>query len=85
MCILITSTQNHFLIKKQQFDDLNKGYAVRLYHPGDELEIVPLLQLAFDGWPHLDKECSLSIIGDGNTEITPLNRYASPSQLARKG
>ena len=37
---------------------MNKGYAVRLYHPGDELEIVPLLQLAFDGWPHLDKGCS---------------------------
>ena len=37
---------------------MNKEYTVRLYHPGDELEIVPLLRLAFDGWPHLDMERS---------------------------
>lgn len=34
------------------------GYIVRLYQPGDEKEIVQLLQLVFDGWPHLDLSCT---------------------------
>ena len=45
-------------MKNYEFDDLNKEFTVRLYRPGDELEIVSLLQLTFGGWPHLDMKCS---------------------------
>lgn len=33
-------------------------YFVRSYLPGDEEEIVRLLQLVFDGWPHFDLSCA---------------------------
>jgi len=33
-------------------------YSTRLFESGDEIEIVPLLDLIFDGWPHLDLPCS---------------------------
>ena len=32
---------------------MSKDYVVRHYQPGDEREIVDLLQLVFSGWPHL--------------------------------
>ncbi len=35
-----------------------KEYTIRDYNPGDEEEIVELLQLGFDGWPHFDIACS---------------------------
>lgn len=34
------------------------NYSVRQYQPGDEEEIVSLLELVFDGWPHFDLECT---------------------------
>lgn len=34
------------------------NYVVRPYLPGDEEEIVQLLQLVFDGWPHFDLSCA---------------------------
>lgn len=37
---------------------MNKEYDVRVYQPDDEEGIVRLLQLVFDGWPHLDLDCS---------------------------
>lgn len=37
---------------------MNEGFDVRPYRPGDEDEIVPLLELVFNGWPHLDLTCS---------------------------
>jgi len=37
---------------------LSQEYAVRPYVPGDEEEIVRLLQLGFSGWPHIDLSCS---------------------------
>ena len=37
---------------------MKKEYEVRLYRPGDEEEIVELLQLVFDEWPDLDLKCS---------------------------
>lgn len=33
---------------------MNKGYEIRPYQPGDEEEVIKLLQNVFDGWPHLD-------------------------------
>ncbi len=33
-------------------------YQVREYLPGDEEEIVNLLELAFNGWPHFDLDCA---------------------------
>jgi len=33
-------------------------YGIRPYHPGDEEEIVELLELVFDGWPNFDLKCS---------------------------
>lgn len=35
-----------------------KNYSVHVYNPGDEVEIVRLLELVFDGWPHFDLECT---------------------------
>lgn len=35
-----------------------KDYVVRPYTRGDEEEIVHLLQLAMDGWPHYDLKCN---------------------------
>ena len=37
---------------------MKKEYFVRPYRPGDEKEIVQLLQLVFNGWPHFDIKCS---------------------------
>jgi len=37
---------------------LKKEYEVRPYQPGDEEQIVELLELVFDGWPHLNLNCS---------------------------
>jgi len=37
---------------------LEKKYTVRPYLPGDEVGIVELLQLVFDGWPRFDLNCS---------------------------
>jgi len=46
-------------ILKQVFKyDLKKDYTVRPYRQGDEEDIVQLLQLVFNGWPHLDLKCS---------------------------
>ena len=36
---------------------MTNGYEVRPYRPGDESEIVQLLQLVFDGWPNFDLSC----------------------------
>lgn len=33
-------------------------FQVRLYNPGDEEEIVKLLELVFNGWPQFDLECT---------------------------
>lgn len=35
-----------------------KEYEVRPYQPGDEEEIVELLELVFDVWPHFDLKCT---------------------------
>ena len=37
---------------------LSKNYFHRSYSIGDEEEIVELLKLVFDGWPHFDLSCS---------------------------
>ena len=37
---------------------MKKEYDIRLYHPGDTGEILKLLQLAFNGWPHINLSCS---------------------------
>lgn len=37
---------------------MKKNHSVRPYRQGDEEEIVQLLELVFDGWPHFDIECS---------------------------
>lgn len=37
---------------------MKKEYRVRPYQPGDEGEIVQLLDLAFEGWPRIDLNCS---------------------------
>ena len=37
---------------------MNRSVIVRSYSEGDEKEIVPLLHLVFDGWPHRDLTCS---------------------------
>ena len=34
------------------------GVTVRGIQPGDEIEVVELLELVFGGWPHLDISCS---------------------------
>ena len=54
-----------FLIHVHQFKfetrfsyELKPGHIVRPYRPGDEVEIVDLLQLVFDGWPKFDLRCS---------------------------
>jgi hypothetical protein len=31
---------------------------IREYEPGDEHQIVELLELVFDGWPHFDLPCT---------------------------
>ena len=36
---------------------MNKEYEVSTYQPGDEGGIVQLLELVFEGWPHLDLDC----------------------------
>ncbi len=33
------------------------SYNVRRFQPGDEIRLIELLDLVFDGWPHLDLEC----------------------------
>ena len=37
---------------------MNKDFTIRSYRPGDEKEIVPLLELVFDGWPKIDLYCA---------------------------
>jgi len=37
---------------------LTNGFQLRLYSPGDEEEIVQLLKIGFNGWPHFDLECT---------------------------
>lgn len=37
---------------------MKKEFKVRSYRPGDEAEIVELLQLGFDGWPNFDINCA---------------------------
>jgi hypothetical protein len=37
---------------------LSEEYAVRPFRPGDEEEIVQLLQVGFNGWPRFDLSCS---------------------------
>ncbi len=37
--------------------ELNRDFLVRPYCSGDEEEIVSLLQLVFEGWPHFDLRC----------------------------
>jgi hypothetical protein len=39
-------------------DPMSDPCEFRLYQPGDEKEIVQLLDRVFDGWPHFDLECS---------------------------
>lgn len=36
---------------------LSTDYIVRKYRRGDEYQIVELLSLVFDGWPHIDLDC----------------------------
>ena len=38
--------------------DLTEEFEVRPYRPGDEEEVVQLLELVFNGWPHMDLPCS---------------------------
>jgi len=37
---------------------LNDNIIIRSYRPGDEEEIVELLELAFNGWPNFDLSCT---------------------------
>jgi len=37
---------------------LSNEFQLRIYSPGDEEEIVQLLKIGFDGWPHFDLECT---------------------------
>jgi hypothetical protein len=37
---------------------VNGDFVVRPYQAGDEKEIVELLRMVFDGWPHFDLNCS---------------------------
>ena len=37
---------------------LTDEFLLRLYNPGDEEEIVQLLEIGFNGWPHFDLGCS---------------------------
>ena len=37
---------------------LSNEFQLRIYNPGDEEEIVQLLKIGFDGWPHFDLECT---------------------------
>jgi len=44
-----------FFYLNVDFDDnLKKEFTIRDYTPGDEEEIVELLQLGFNGWPRFD-------------------------------
>lgn len=38
--------------------DLTQGYSIRPYEPGEEKDIVDLLELVFNGWPYFDLDCS---------------------------
>jgi len=37
---------------------LSENFTIRLYQAGDEKDIVPLLELVFNGWPRLDLGCA---------------------------
>jgi len=37
---------------------LKKDYTVRSHQPGEEEEIAQILQIAFNGWPHIDLSCT---------------------------
>ena len=37
---------------------MKEEYEIRFFRRGDEDEILGLLRLAFDGWPHMDLNCS---------------------------
>jgi hypothetical protein len=45
---------------------MQEEYRIRSYQPGDEIEIVQLLELVFDGWPKLDLSCDSRNTGSGN-------------------
>ena len=48
-----------FKLKRNILDNsLANEYNIRSYRPGDELGIVKLLQLVFNGWPRLDLSCT---------------------------
>ncbi len=48
------SVKNNLTEESINNDLCAKTFEVRLYQPGDEKQIVELLDLVFDGWPKID-------------------------------